>query len=88
MKNYKKKQNKKTLGIENLKGVTVRNLPAKKGTGFNVFFKAEVRKGGQHFFNGQVTTPIEAAELANSIFKNIYGNKRSAKKANYWNEIN
>lgn len=88
MKHYTKKQNKKTLGIENLKGVTVRNYPSKTGKGFNISFRAEVRHKGDHYYNGQVATPIEAATLANDIYKTIYGNKRAAKKANYWNEIN
>ncbi len=82
---YSTKQNKKTLGIENLKGVTVQNT--KSGTGYNVTFRAEVMRDGFRYLQANLPTPKEAAKVANSFFKDIYGSYQSAKKAGFWNTV-
>ena len=80
---YSKRQNKKTLGIKNLKGVSVSNkLNGKK---YEVKFKAEVRRNGKKMYGGSADTAREAAALANLLFVEIYGNKRAALKEGYWN---
>lgn len=83
MSTFTKRQNKKSLGIENLKGVTVMNIPS--GKKFNVKFKAETRHDGQHHYGGIADSSHEAAKLANSMFSQIYGGYRLAQKAGCWN---
>lgn len=85
MSTFSKKQNKKTLGIENLKGVTVMNIPC--GRKFGVKYKAETRRNSSHFYGGIADTAKEAAKLANSMFEQLYHGKRAAQKAGYWNLI-
>ncbi len=83
MSTYSKRQNKKSLGIENLQGVSVVNVPA--GKKFNVKFRAEVRRDGRLINGGTADTSLEAAQLANRLFTEVYGSKRLAQKAGYWN---
>lgn len=83
---YSKRQTKKTLGLENFKGITVLNKPKDKG--FEVKFRAEVSDPS----NGKMqkesfATANEAAAYANKFFKAIYGDAKSAKKAGFWNKI-
>lgn len=80
---YSKRQNKKTLEIENLKGVSVINLPS--GKKFNVKFRAETERNGQRYYGGYAATSHDAAKLANVMFTEVYGNKRAAQKAGCWN---
>lgn len=82
---YSKRQNKKTLNITDLKGVTVMNKP--NGKKFNVRFRAEVCYNGVTLQRQPFTTATEAAEQANKFFKQIFGGIRAAKKAGYWNTI-
>lgn len=82
---FKHRQNKKTLGLKKLKGVTIINIPFKNK--FNIKFKAEVRYNANHFYGGIANTSKKAAKLANSMFLKLYQSKRAAKKAGYWNEI-
>jgi hypothetical protein len=82
---YKTRQNKKTLGINNLKGISVRNI--EETTGYSVLFVAETRNEGNRYYNGQSDSVKEATKMANEMFKSIYGDTRSAKKAGYWNVI-
>lgn len=84
MKNYSKRQNKKTLGIQGLKGVAVLNVKSNKG--FTVRFRAELKKDGERYFESYVTTSEEAAQSANRLFKRIFGTKKAAVKAGYWND--
>lgn len=85
MSTFSKKQNKKTLGIENLKGVTVMNIPC--GKKFGVKFKAETRRNSNHFYGGISDTAHEAAKKANVMFAELYHGKRAAQKAGYWNLV-
>ena len=82
---YSTRQNKKSLKIEHLLGVSVVNV--KNGTKYAVKFRAEVRRNGSLLSGGTATTPEEAAVLANNLFKEVYGGIRNAKKAGYWNSV-
>lgn len=83
--NYTSRQTKKTLGIDGLKGVSVKNTP--KGKGFTVSFRAETVHNGNRYFSSYVQTSQEAAKEANKLFKSIYGDARAAKKNGYWNSL-
>ena len=83
--NFKNRQTKKTLGIGALKGVTVLNVQS--GNGYNVKFRAEVNVEGVKMQKASFETAVEAAKVANTFYKNIYGTKAKAKKAGYWNEV-
>jgi len=83
--NYPQRQNKQSLGIENLKGVTVAN--SKSGTGFKVSFRAEVVSNGERLLQTGFATAAAAAKVANSFYKQIFGSYREAKKAGYWNAV-
>lgn len=83
MSTYSKRQNKKTLGIQNIKGVSVINVP--NGRKFNVKFRAEMERNGQRYNGGTVSTVAEATQLANDLFTQVFSGKRSAQKAGYWN---
>lgn len=85
MKIYAKRQNKKSLGIDNLKGVSVKNNPTNGG--FTVKYRAEVKVDGNRYTAYYVNSSQEAAKDANGMFKSIYGNARAAKKAGYWNTL-
>lgn len=85
MATYKTRQNKKTLGVSNLKGVSVRNI--EESNGYSVVFVAETKKAGNRYYNGFSASAKEAAKMANDMFKSIYGDARSAKKAGYWNTL-
>lgn len=85
MSTFSKKQSKKTLGIEKLKGVTVMNIPC--GKKFGVKFKAETRRNLSHHYGGIADTANEAAKLANTMFSKLYHGQRAAQKAGYWNVI-
>lgn len=80
-----KRQNKKSLKITQLKGVTVLNIP--NGGKYDVRFRAEVTVDGTTLQRGTFATHQEAAEQANSFYKQIFGGIRAAKKAGYWNTI-
>lgn len=83
MSTYSRRQTKKSLGITELHGVSVVNIPT--GNKFDVRFRAETRRNGTHISGGLADTSQEAAKLANNMFSNIYGGHRAAKKAGYWN---
>lgn len=83
--NYSNRQSKKTLGIDSLKGVSVRNTPS--GKGFKVSFRAELEYNGTRYSSSYVPTSQEAAKEANKLFKSIFGDARAAKKNGYWNSL-
>lgn len=83
MSTYSKRQTKKTLGIQNIKGVSVVNT--QDGKKFTVKFRAEMERNGQRFLGGTATSTTEAATLANKLFTQVFGGKRLAQKAGYWN---
>lgn len=85
MSNYSKRQSKKTLGIQNLKGVSVANT--RVGNKYNVKFRAEAMNEGKAYFNGSYPTATDAAHAANKLFKQFYGSANAAKKAGKWNSI-
>lgn len=86
MKTYSKRQNKKTLGLDNLKGITVLNKKNDNNK-YEVRFRAEVVVNGTKLQRGSFGTANEAAEVANNFYKQIFGGIRAAKKAGYWNTI-
>jgi len=83
--NYSSRQTKKTLAIDNLKGVAVKNTPS--GKGYTVSFRAELIHNGDRYYSSYVSTSQEAAKEANKLFKSIYGDARAAKKNGYWNSL-
>lgn len=83
--NYSKRQTKKTLGLDNLKGVSLKNKIT--GKTFTVSFKAELEYKGERYQSKYFATPQEAAKEANKLFKSIFGDARAAKKNGYWNTI-
>jgi len=83
MSTYSKRQTKKSLGITNVKGVSVVNVP--NGKKFSVRYKVEKEHNGQRVYEGYADNQAEAANLANKMFENIYGGRRAAQKAGYWN---
>ena len=85
MSTYKTPQNKKTLGLTNLKGVSVRNQETDNG--YIVTFRAEAQNNGDRFYGSYTTSSSQAAKDANNLFRQIYGNARAAQKANRWNKI-
>jgi cyclopropane fatty-acyl-phospholipid synthase-like methyltransferase len=83
MTTTKTRQTKKSLGLSNLKGVTVLNIPT--GKRYAQRYRAEVTVNGTTLQRGTFATAQEAAEQANNFYKQIFGGIRAAKKAGYWN---
>lgn len=84
-KQYKKRQNKSSLGIENLKGVTVNNKQV--GNQYAVTYRSEVTHNGNRIRSSYFNEPLAAAKEANKVYKEIFGNAKNAKKAGYWNVL-